>query len=158
MKPQLKSIITKTKSWRLRRSTKAKCIIYKSHCGCHNHSWTVVQLISAKIGGSGTLISHMNLKKHHIITVNRLNLAHFLLIKRINYRKFSLQSTTTFRNSQINFKLNSKVYCLSVVVIDRFHMSRRPCLCTKKNPVGIELFSQVKNFFYSKQFAKLLTT
>ena len=30
-------------------------------------------------------------------------------------------------------------------------MSRRPCLCTKKNPVGIELFSQAKNFFYSKQ-------
>ena len=40
-----------------------------------------------------------------------------------------------------------------------FHMaSRRPCLCTKKNPVGIELFSHVKTFFYSKQFAKLLTT
>ena len=71
MKPQLKSIITKTKSWRLRRSTKAKCIIYKSHCGCHNHSWTVVQLISVKIGRSGTLISHMNLKKHHVITVNK---------------------------------------------------------------------------------------
>ena len=71
MKPQLKSIITKTKSWRLRRSTKAKCIIYKSHCGCQNHSWTVVQLISVKIGRSGTLISHMNLKKHYIITVNK---------------------------------------------------------------------------------------
>ena len=28
----------------------------------------------------------------------------------------------------------------------------------KKNPVGIELFSHVKTFFYSKQFAKLLTT
>ena len=27
----------------------------------------------------------------------------------------------------------------------------------KKNPVGIELFSRVKTFFYSKQFAKLLT-
>ena len=27
----------------------------------------------------------------------------------------------------------------------------------KKNPVGIELFSHVKTFFYSKQFAKLLT-
>ena len=47
--------------------------------------------------------------------------------------------------------------------------SRRPYLCTKqwigglvcvqkKNPVGIELFSHVKTFFYSKQFAKLLTT
>ena len=31
-------------------------------------------------------------------------------------------------------------------------------LCTKKNPEGIELFSHVKTFFYSKQFAKLLTT
>ena len=31
-------------------------------------------------------------------------------------------------------------------------MSRRPCLCTKKNPVGIELFSQVKNFFYSSNW------
>ena len=28
----------------------------------------------------------------------------------------------------------------------------------KKNPVGIELFSHVKTLFYSKQFAKLLTT
>ena len=28
----------------------------------------------------------------------------------------------------------------------------------KKNPVGIELFSHVKTFFYSKQFAKLTTT
>ena len=28
----------------------------------------------------------------------------------------------------------------------------------KKNPVGIELFSHVKTFFYSKQFVKLLTT
>ena len=28
----------------------------------------------------------------------------------------------------------------------------------KKSPVGIELFSHVKTFFYSKQFAKLLTT
>ena len=28
----------------------------------------------------------------------------------------------------------------------------------KKNPVGIELFSHVKAFFYSKQFAKLLST
>ena len=28
----------------------------------------------------------------------------------------------------------------------------------KKNSVGIELFSHVKSFFYSKQFAKLLTT
>ena len=37
-------------------------------------------------------------------------------------------------------------------------VDRRPCLCTKKNPVGIELFSHVKTFFYSKQFAKLLTT
>ena len=37
-------------------------------------------------------------------------------------------------------------------------MNRRPCLCTKISPVGIELFSQVKTFFYSKQFAKLLTT
>ena len=37
-------------------------------------------------------------------------------------------------------------------------MKRKPCLCTKKSPVGIELFSQVKIFFYSKQFAKLLTT
>ena len=27
----------------------------------------------------------------------------------------------------------------------------------KKNPVGIELFSHVKTFFYSKQYAKLLT-
>ena len=26
----------------------------------------------------------------------------------------------------------------------------------KRNPVGIGLFSQVKTFFYSKQFAKLL--
>ena len=53
--------------------------------------------------------------------------------------------------------------------IDRFHMtSRRPYLCKKqwlgghvcvqKNPVGIELFSHVKAFFYSKQFAELLTT
>ena len=33
-------------------------------------------------------------------------------------------------------------------------MNLRPCLCTK-NPVGIELFSHVKTFFYSKQFAKL---
>ena len=31
-----------------------------------------------------------------------------------------------------------------IIVIDRFHMtSRRPYLCTKKNPVGIELFSHV---------------
>ena len=54
-------------------------------------------------------------------------------------------------------------------LIDCFHMtSRRPYLCTKqwigghvcvqKNPVGIELFSHVKTFFCSKQFAKLLTT
>ena len=35
-------------------------------------------------------------------------------------------------------------------------MNRRPCLCTI--PVGIELFSHVKTFFCSKQFAKLLTT
>ena len=27
----------------------------------------------------------------------------------------------------------------------------------KKNPLGFELFSHVKTFFYSKQFAKLLT-
>ena len=43
----------------------------------------------------------------------------------------------------------------------RFHMtSRRPCLCTKKNPVGVKLFSHVQTFFHSKQFAKqlLLTT
>ena len=26
-------------------------------------------------------------------------------------------------------------------------MNRRPCLCTKKNPVGIELFSHVNTFF-----------
>ena len=32
-------------------------------------------------------------------------------------------------------------------------MDRRSCLCTKKNLVGIELFSHVKTFFYSKQFA-----
>ena len=39
-------------------------------------------------------------------------------------------------------------------------MNRRPCLCTKKNPVGVKLFSHVQTFFYSKQFAKqlLLTT
>ena len=37
-------------------------------------------------------------------------------------------------------------------------MNRRPCLCTKKNPVGVELFSHVKTFFYSKQFVQLLTT
>ena len=47
-------------------------------------------------------------------------------------------------------------------------MNRRPCLCTKqwisghvcvqKNPVGIELFSHVKTFFYPNQFAKLLIT
>ena len=53
--------------------------------------------------------------------------------------------------------------------MDRFHMtSRQPYLCTKqwiaghvcvqKNPVGIELFSHVKTFFYPKQFAKLLIT
>ena len=36
-------------------------------------------------------------------------------------------------------------------------MNRRPCLCTQKNPVGFELW-HVKTFFYSKQFAKLLTT
>ena len=35
-------------------------------------------------------------------------------------------------------------------------MNRRPCLCTI--PVGTELFSHVKTFFCSKQFAKLLTT
>ena len=28
----------------------------------------------------------------------------------------------------------------------------------KKNPVGIELFSRVQTLFYSKRFAKLLTT
>ena len=28
----------------------------------------------------------------------------------------------------------------------------------KTNPVGIEIFSHAKTFFYSKQFAKLLTT
>ena len=37
-------------------------------------------------------------------------------------------------------------------------MDQRSCLSTKKIPVGIELFSHVKPFFYSKQFAKLLTT
>ena len=38
-------------------------------------------------------------------------------------------------------------------------INRWPCLCTKTiNPEGIELFSHVKTFFYSKQFAKLLTT
>ena len=37
-------------------------------------------------------------------------------------------------------------------------MNRWPCLGTKKIPVGIELLSRVKTFFYSKQFAKLLTT
>ena len=53
--------------------------------------------------------------------------------------------------------------------IDSFHMtSRRPYLCTKqwigghvsvqKNPVEIELFPYVNTSFYSKQFAKLLTT
>ena len=58
---------------------------------------------------------------------------------------------------------------IAVPTIDRFHMTlRRPYLCKKqwigshvcvqKNPVRIELFSHVKTFFYSKQFAKLLTT
>ena len=53
--------------------------------------------------------------------------------------------------------------------IDCFPMtSRQPYLCTKqwigghvcvqKKSVGIELFSHVKTFFYSRQFAKLLTT
>ena len=53
--------------------------------------------------------------------------------------------------------------------MDRFHMtSRLPYLytkqwigchvCVQKNRVGIELFSLVKTFFYSKQFAKLLAT
>ena len=38
-------------------------------------------------------------------------------------------------------------------------INRWPCLSTKTiNPVGIELFSHVKTFFYSKKFAKLLTT
>ena len=37
-------------------------------------------------------------------------------------------------------------------------MNRRPCLCTKKNPVGVGFFSHVKTFFYPKQFANLLTT
>ena len=36
------------------------------------------------------------------------------------------------------------------------HWIGGPCLCTKKNPVGIELFSHVKTFFVSKQFAKLV--
>ena len=36
-------------------------------------------------------------------------------------------------------------------------MNRRPCLCTEKNPVGIELFSHVKTLFYSKQFADQAT-
>ena len=38
--------------------------------------------------------------------------------------------------------------------------SRRPYLCTKQwtGGHGIKLFSHVKTFFYSKQFAKLLTT
>ena len=31
-------------------------------------------------------------------------------------------------------------------------------VCVQKNPVGIEFFSHVKTFFYSKQFAKQLTT
>ena len=51
--------------------------------------------------------------------------------------------------------------------IDRFHMtSRRPYFCAKQcghvcvqnKSCGLELFSNVKTFFYSKQFAKLLTT
>ena len=36
-------------------------------------------------------------------------------------------------------------------------MNGPPCVCTKKYPVGFELW-HVKTFFYSKQFAKLLTT
>ena len=62
-----------------------------------------------------------------------------------------------------------KWYLFQASGIDRFHMtSRRPYLCTKqwigghvcvqKHSVGIKLFSPVKTFFYSKQFAKLLTT
>ena len=48
----------------------------------------------------------------------------------------------------------------SKFLIDGFHlMSRRPCLCTKQWMfVYKKLFSHAKTFFYSKQFAKLLTT
>ena len=53
-------------------------------------------------------------------------------------------------------------------LIDCYHMTSRGHICVqnnesaamfvyKKNPVGIELFSHVKTFFYSKQYAKLLT-
>ena len=37
-------------------------------------------------------------------------------------------------------------------------MNRRPCLCTKKILWELNSFHMFKIFFYSKQFAKLLTT
>ena len=71
-------------------------------------------------------------------------------------------------NQNVVFPIIWGVVRISIV---RFHMtSRRPYLCTKqwigghvcvqKNPVEVKLFSHVKTFFNSKQFAKqlLLTT
>ena len=46
---------------------------------------------------------------------------------------------------------------VAIFVYKTMNLGGHTCV-PKKNPVGIELFSHVKTFFYSKQFAKLLTT
>ena len=84
------------------------------------------------------------------------------------YSGHELTTLNRWANQNVVFPIIWGVVRISIV---RFHMtSRRPYLCTKqwigghvcvqKNPVGVKLFSHVKIFFNSKQFAKqlLLTT
>ena len=64
----------------------------------------------------------------------------------------SIQPIVLGRTKPTGGTLKSRSLCLC---IDRFHMtSRRPCLCTKKSCGNWTILT----FFYSKQFAKLLTT
>ena len=56
------------------------------------------------------------------------------------------------------FRLFSHDITVAIFVYKTMNLGGHACVPKKKNPLGIELFSHVKFFFYSKQFAKLLTT
>ena len=81
----------------------------------------------------------------------------FVMVLRVQRWK-STVLLETIRYGKIRFSYRSFSHDNAAAIFVYKTINRWPCLCTKTINVGIELFSHVKTFFYSKQFAKLLTT
>ena len=68
----------------------------------------------------------------------------------------ALTNAPPFLPNRANYRSFSHDVTAAIFVYT--NMAADSLFCTKKNSVGIELFSHVNTFFFSKQFAKLLTT